>query len=192
MYQNDHIPIPQPTPSFLLGNLRDVDPTDAPGSFDRLAEIYGEIFQLDIAGRKTIVCSSYETINDLCDATRFEKPVQGALEEVRVLAGDGLFTAYPNEKASDEHVCSITYATLSKYVGLGCSTPIVNADIWTTRHSQGNFFTSDAFRTDESQMFDPMMDCATQMVLQWDRFGPSHEIVCADDFIRYTVIKYAA
>lgn len=102
MTSDEALPIPQPTPSFLLGNLRDIDPTDAPGSFNRLSEIYGEIFQLDLAGRKTIVCSSYDTINDLCDAARFEKPVSGALEEVRALTGDGLFTAYPGEKVCKE------------------------------------------------------------------------------------------
>jgi cytochrome P450/NADPH-cytochrome P450 reductase len=60
--------------------------------------VYGEIFRLDLAGRKTVVCSSYETVNDLCDWSRFEKPVQGALEELRALIGDGLFSSYPGEK----------------------------------------------------------------------------------------------
>ncbi|KAF3036352.1 hypothetical protein E8E12_008017 [Didymella heteroderae] len=153
MTSDGGLPIPQPTPSLLLGNLRDIDPTDAPGSFNRLAEIYGEIFQLDLAGRKTIVCSSYDTINDLCDANRFEKTVSGALEEVRALTGNGLFTAYPGEKA-----WGIAHRLLMPLFG-----PI-------------------GIR----KMFGPMMDCVTQMLLQWDRFGPSHEIVCADDFTRLT------
>ncbi|KAJ4345081.1 hypothetical protein N0V95_005962 [Ascochyta clinopodiicola] len=131
MAAGNSFPIPQPKPGLFLGNVGDINPNDAPGSFQKLAEIHGEIFQLDLPGRKTIVCSSYDTINDLCDASRFEKPIDGALKEVRALTGDGLFTAYPGEK-----------------------------------------------------MFGDMMDCAAQMLLRWDRFGPAHEISCSDDFTR--------
>jgi len=97
MSSQESLPIPQPPPKFLLGNLPDIDPTNTPASFWRLAEIYGPIFQLKLPGRKVIVCSSYELVNDLCDASRFEKPIGGALEQVRVLTKDGLFTAYPGE-----------------------------------------------------------------------------------------------
>jgi cytochrome P450/NADPH-cytochrome P450 reductase len=100
MASDDSMPIPQPPPTLFLGNVTDVDPSDAPASFKRLAEIYGEVYQLDLPGRqgRTIVVSSYDTINDCCDAERFEKPVDGALKQVRALTGDGLFTAYPGEK----------------------------------------------------------------------------------------------
>jgi cytochrome P450/NADPH-cytochrome P450 reductase len=37
------------------------------------------------------------------------------------------------------------------------------------------------------KMFDDMMDICTQMLLRWDRFGPHHEISCADDFTRYVI-----
>jgi cytochrome P450/NADPH-cytochrome P450 reductase len=94
------MPIPQPPPTLFVGNVRDIDPSNAPDSFKRLAEIYGEIFRLDIPGRegRTIVVSSYNTINDVCDADRFEKPISSSLKEVRALTGDGLFTAYPGER----------------------------------------------------------------------------------------------
>jgi cytochrome P450 / NADPH-cytochrome P450 reductase len=91
------LPIPQPPTKFLLGNLGEIDPTNAAASMWRLADIYGPIFRLDMTTRKVIVCSSYELVNDLCDASRFEKPIGGALEEVRALTKDGLFTAYPGE-----------------------------------------------------------------------------------------------
>jgi cytochrome P450/NADPH-cytochrome P450 reductase len=96
----DHLAIPQPPPHLFVGNVPDVDGTNAPASFQRLAEIYGEIYRLDLPGRpgKTFVISSYDTINDCCDAERFEKPIGGALEQVRALTGYGLFTAYPGEK----------------------------------------------------------------------------------------------
>ena len=47
-----------------------------------------------------VVCSSYETVNDTFDWDRFEKPIMGALLELRSLLGDGLFTARGDEKAS--------------------------------------------------------------------------------------------
>lgn len=100
MAEEDSTTIPQPPPTLFLGNVPDIDITNGPASFQRLAEIYGEIYQLDLPGRqgRTIVVSSYDIINDCCDADRFEKPIDGALKQVRALTGDGLFTAYPGEK----------------------------------------------------------------------------------------------
>jgi cytochrome P450/NADPH-cytochrome P450 reductase len=97
---SDSLPIPQPPAHLFVGNVSEIDPNDAPGSFQRLAEIYGEAYQLDLPGRKgkVVVMSSYDTINDCCDGARFEKPINATLEEVRALTGDGLFTAYPGEK----------------------------------------------------------------------------------------------
>lgn len=101
--QDKSLPIPQPPTKFLIGNLGDIDPTNAPASMWRLADIYGAIFKLSLAGRTTIVCSSYELVNDLFDWDRFEKPISAALEEVRALTKDGLFTAYPGEHVSKEN-----------------------------------------------------------------------------------------
>jgi cytochrome P450/NADPH-cytochrome P450 reductase len=38
------------------------------------------------------MCNSYELQNELSDDTRFKKIVAGALNEVRRVSGDGLFT----------------------------------------------------------------------------------------------------
>lgn len=161
MSSSESCPIPQPPTHFFIGNIADVDPTDAPGSFQRLAEIYGEAFQLAIPGRagKVVVVSSHETINDCCDADRYEKHVDGTLKEVRVLTGDGLFSAYAGEKA-----WGVAHRLLMPVFGpMGIR-----------------------------KMFDPMMDCTTQMLLRWDRFGPDHQILCSDDFTRYSIslIRY--
>lgn len=98
MAPHETLSIPQPTPNSFIGNLWDIDPTDAPASFDHLADMYGEIFQLDLVDRHTIVCSSCDTINDPCDACRFQKPINTTLEDVGALTGDGIFTTYPGEK----------------------------------------------------------------------------------------------
>ncbi|EUC36074.1 hypothetical protein COCCADRAFT_89080 [Bipolaris zeicola 26-R-13] len=97
---SNSVPIPQPPPHLLIGNIGAIDSDDAPGSIQRLSDIYGEIFQLHIPGRpgRIIVVSSHDTINDCCDGDRFEKPINATLEEVRALTGNGLFTAYPGEK----------------------------------------------------------------------------------------------
>ena len=113
---SDSVPIPQPPPHLFVGNVSEIDPNDAPGSFQRLADIYGEIYQLDLPGRKgkVVVVSSYDTINDCCDGERFEKPINATLDEVRALTGNGLFTAYPGEKVRriPEHVERCIWLTL--------------------------------------------------------------------------------
>ncbi|KAF2470639.1 bifunctional P-450/NADPH-P450 reductase [Lindgomyces ingoldianus] len=93
----EYLSIPQPPLKWFFGNIQDIDPVNTVGSFWRLADIYGPIFKLSLPGRTVIVVSSYELVNDVCDWNRFEKPVNGALKEVRALTGDGLFTAYPGE-----------------------------------------------------------------------------------------------
>ena len=62
-----------------------------------LARKYGPIYQLDLSGRKLVVVSSHELVNELSDEKRFDKTVRGALKLVRRFAGDGLFTARTDE-----------------------------------------------------------------------------------------------
>jgi hypothetical protein len=47
--------------------------------------------------REVLFASSYSVAKDLCDEQRFEKNIVGPLEELRVLGGDGLFTAHNHE-----------------------------------------------------------------------------------------------
>lgn len=44
-----------------------------------------------------LYASNYSVAKDLFNEKNFEKAVVGPLKEVRNLAGDGLFTAYPGE-----------------------------------------------------------------------------------------------
>ncbi|KAF2005186.1 ferredoxin reductase-like protein [Amniculicola lignicola CBS 123094] len=44
--------IPRPLTRFLTSHINDIDPGNAPSSIRRLSEIYGEIFRLDLAGRR--------------------------------------------------------------------------------------------------------------------------------------------
>jgi cytochrome P450/NADPH-cytochrome P450 reductase len=130
------LPIPQPPAKFLLGNLHDIDPANAPASMWRLADLYGEIFRLDLAGNKIVVCSTHELVNDLCDASRFEKPVGAVLKEVRVLTKDGLFTAYPGEHVSNTFIKHAVAFDTSR-IELGCCSPSLDACIWSHWNPKG-------------------------------------------------------
>ena len=87
------IPIPQPPPSFLLGNIPDMDPDFPSRGIQRVANIYGEILQLQLPGARVIVLSTQELINEACEQDRFHKDISRTLNEIRALAGDGLFTS---------------------------------------------------------------------------------------------------
>lgn len=91
------LPIPQPKPHPLLGNLPDLNPEAPVQGFMRLARTHGPIFKLALAGREVIVVSSRELVNELCDEERFDKKLSMPLQNIRSFAGDGLFTAHTVE-----------------------------------------------------------------------------------------------
>ncbi|KAI0976920.1 cytochrome P450 [Xylaria arbuscula] len=92
------VPIPQPPTHWFTGNLQEMDPSFPASSFWRLAEVYGDIFKLDLVTRKAVVLSSHELISEVMDESRFRKNPSGPLRELRALLGDGLFTSSWNEE----------------------------------------------------------------------------------------------
>ncbi|GAB7330350.1 hypothetical protein MBLNU13_g01982t1 [Cladosporium sp. NU13] len=92
------LPIPQPPTHFLLGNLPDVDSSHMLATYQHLTKQYGPIFALDMVRNRIVHCGSQLLVNDLCDDTKFEKFVAGALHQVRNLTGTGLFTAQSHER----------------------------------------------------------------------------------------------
>jgi len=91
------MPIPQPPSKLFLQNLLELSPVSPVQDMMALARKYGPIYQLDLSGRKLVVVSSHELVNELSDEKRFDKTVRGALKLVRRFAGDGLFTARTDE-----------------------------------------------------------------------------------------------
>jgi cytochrome P450/NADPH-cytochrome P450 reductase len=94
------VPIPQP-PTYLfglLGNIPELDPSFPARSLWRLNALYGPIVRLQLK-TNVILLSSQEYVNEICDEDRFEKIPGTNLVEIRPLLGDGLFTAFPQEKA---------------------------------------------------------------------------------------------
>ncbi|MFH8789198.1 cytochrome P450 [Streptomyces roseoverticillatus] len=57
----------------------------------------GPAFRRRFHSRETVLISSYELVDELSDETRFAKVIGPALENVREIAADGLFTAYNDE-----------------------------------------------------------------------------------------------
>ncbi|KAK3938330.1 putative bifunctional P-450:NADPH-P450 reductase [Diplogelasinospora grovesii] len=86
-------PIPSPPGLPILGNATDIDPNFPLGSMLDFANKYGEIFQLNFAGRSVVFVTTQALIHELCDEKRFQKGVNAALKEVRNGVHDGLFTA---------------------------------------------------------------------------------------------------
>ncbi|CAF0767035.1 unnamed protein product [Adineta steineri] len=89
--------IPQPQPTFLIGNLKEIDSSHGLESLKRLHKLYGDIYRLTFFNKSFVVVCSQEIVNFVCDETKFDKNVSQALEELRAVAGDGLFTAHTSE-----------------------------------------------------------------------------------------------
>ncbi|GLA42923.1 hypothetical protein AnigIFM63309_011658 [Aspergillus niger] len=90
--------IPGPTPLPVVGNLFDIDLEHVLQSVIGLANKYGPLFQITINGEKQIFATSQALVDELCDESRFHKAVASGLENLRMLAHDGLFTAYHGER----------------------------------------------------------------------------------------------
>ncbi|KAK4142251.1 cytochrome P450 [Dichotomopilus funicola] len=90
-------PIPTPPGLPFVGNAFAIDRGFPLGSFQGFAEEYGEIYRLNLPTGSTLVVSSQALVHELCDDTRFRKPVAAALAEIRNGVHDGLFTAREEE-----------------------------------------------------------------------------------------------
>ncbi|KAK6078628.1 bifunctional P-450/NADPH-P450 reductase [Seiridium cupressi] len=96
--ENDLVPIPQHPVHWFTRNMPEITPTFPTSSNWRLAAMYGEIVKLDLVSSVVVIVSSYDLINEVYDESRFEKHVEGGLEVLREVIGDGHFSAYSHEK----------------------------------------------------------------------------------------------
>lgn len=90
-------PIPQPKGIPILGNIFDVKPSNTWWSLKKLAEEYGEIFQIKVLGKTIVFVASAQLAEEICDEKRFRKYVGGPVVEIRYAVHDALFTAYDHE-----------------------------------------------------------------------------------------------
>lgn len=100
-------PIPQPPALPFVGNIFDVDASKSLVSLCHLADKYGPIYKLNLVGREAFFVSNVALVTELTDEKRFVKSVAGALEQLRVGIGAGLFTAH-----HEEHDWTVAHRTL--------------------------------------------------------------------------------
>ncbi|MDH6352121.1 cytochrome P450/NADPH-cytochrome P450 reductase [Brevibacillus sp. 1238] len=94
---SEAVMIPQPKTYGPLGNLPSIDQSQPILSMGDLAKEYGPIYRLTLPGFTTLIVTGHKLVAEVCDITRFDKEVSGVLENVRVFAGDGLFTSRTTE-----------------------------------------------------------------------------------------------
>jgi cytochrome P450/NADPH-cytochrome P450 reductase len=148
------IPIPQPPPHPLVGNLPDIDASKGVFGLVEVAEQYGPIVRIQFFNRSTIVVSSQRLVNEVCDESRFGKVLGVSLRQVREFAGDGLFTAETQEPNWQK-----AHRILMPAFGPAALT----------------------------RMFDGMDDIAEQLLLKWERLGPTARIDVPDNTTRLTL-----
>ncbi|MCG5216006.1 bifunctional cytochrome P450/NADPH--P450 reductase [Streptosporangium soli] len=90
--------IPAPPGLPIVGNAFQI-PAHAPtGYLDELAARHPEgLYQLDLLGQRVLFVYDPGMVAEVCDESRFRKKIQPPLSIVRDFAGDGLFTAGPEE-----------------------------------------------------------------------------------------------
>lgn len=90
--------IPAPLKLPVIKHLLHIDRDKPVQSICQMVQDQGPIFRLELPGKSFVVLASYDLIDEACDTTRFVKAVPAPLVRLRELAGDGLFTAYNEEK----------------------------------------------------------------------------------------------
>lgn len=95
----ENIPSPKGLP--IVGNLLDLQDEVPIHGLERLADIYGPIFKLNVVGQERITVASAELVEELCDEKRFWKTPGDGLASINRKGGrSGLFTS-PSEEDPD-------------------------------------------------------------------------------------------
>jgi cytochrome P450 len=103
----------------LLGDLLSYD-VDVPAqSALKIAAQLGPIYELRAFGVRYVVAAGADVVADLNDETRFCKHIGPDIEALRMLGGDGLFTAYNDEptwqQAHDLLMPAFSQAAMRRY-----------------------------------------------------------------------------
>lgn len=102
-----------------LGHSLLIDAAAPVQSLLALSKELGEIYRLRVPGGSLLVVSSQRLVDELCDESRFDKKVSGALYNIRDIALDGLFTAKTTEpnwqKAHNILMPAFSMGSMSNY-----------------------------------------------------------------------------
>ncbi|BDS11317.1 bifunctional cytochrome P450/NADPH--P450 reductase [Aureispira anguillae] len=90
--------IPHPPRTFFVGNLPQIAGKDTLNKMIQLGYEYGPIFEIAILNEKLLFINNFELSKEiLSDEERFPKHINVPTQHLRVIAGDGLFTAWSHE-----------------------------------------------------------------------------------------------
>ena len=114
------VPLPHPPHRLpVLGDVVGVHVSTPVQDSIRLARELGPIFERVVLGNRFVVVSGVDLVADLNDETRFTKHLAPAVQGLRSIGGDGLFTAYSDEpnwrKAHDLLRPAFTQAAMRTY-----------------------------------------------------------------------------
>ena len=164
------VKVPELSSVPFLGNIHDVDSVKTHASYNRLSEMYGELFGYQVLGQHVVVVNSHDTYDAVCDEKVFQKkPIHSGLAEMRNGIGDGLFSAF-----AEEENWGVAHRILMPKFG-----PI----------SVQQMFSGNPFALLVSPLLTrlEMYDISAQMLSKWARQGPEVEIDPTDDFTRLTL-----
>ncbi|MGW2564416.1 cytochrome P450, partial [Streptomyces sp. NPDC001514] len=83
----------------ILGETPQIPDTNPVAYFGELSKQFPEgIFSMDIAGQENVFVYDPDLVTEVCDETRFGKPIFAPLSHVRDYTGAGLFTAHDDEE----------------------------------------------------------------------------------------------
>ncbi|HET6731927.1 cytochrome P450 [Mycobacterium sp.] len=121
----------------FLGDVFSYD-TDAPSqSALKNAERLGPIYELRAFGVRYVIAAGAEVVSDLNDETRFCKHIGPDIAALRILGGDGLFTAYNDEpnwhKAHNLLMPAFSQAAMRRYHSVMLDAAGELAAHWDTR-----------------------------------------------------------
>jgi unspecific monooxygenase len=110
---------------------------DAPSqSAAELAKL-GPVYEFRFFGGQYVVAAGAEAVMDLNDETRFAKHIGPDIEALRIIGGDGLFTAYNDEpnwlKAHQLLMPAFSQAAMRRYHGVMLDVAGELADRWDSR-----------------------------------------------------------
>ncbi|MEO0327450.1 MAG: cytochrome P450 [Pseudomonadota bacterium] len=112
--------IPMPPKKPIIGNILSVDKDNPLQGLMDLTRDLGPIMRLDMMGKPMVIVSGVELVTELCDESRFDKAVRGALRRVRTIGGDGLFTGDTQEanwsKAHNILLPTFSRSAMSNYM----------------------------------------------------------------------------
>ncbi|MER5185538.1 cytochrome P450 [Streptomyces sp. NPDC002896] len=82
----------------ILGETPQIPDTNPVAYFGELSKQFPEgIFSLDLGGQKNVFVYDPDLVTEVCDETRFGKPILAPLSHVRDYTGTGLFTAHEED-----------------------------------------------------------------------------------------------